>query len=63
MMVSLKEGQTIEQYVADATKPDAGFYAGVTLPRFIPRAEYRNGLGTSQLTARGVVDAPVAPRR
>lgn len=60
MMASLKEGQTIEQYVADATRPDARFFSSVTLPRFVPKAQYRNGLGASRFTARGVVDAPPA---
>jgi hypothetical protein len=58
MMVSLKEGQSIEQYIADATRPDASFYKGIALAKFIPKAQYRHGLGASELTARGVIDAP-----
>jgi hypothetical protein len=57
MMLSLKEGQTTEQAVSESTKPDEHFFVNITLPKFVPKAQYKNGLGTSQLGARGVVDA------
>jgi hypothetical protein len=54
LMLSLKEGQSTEQAVAEATRPDAGFFENVNLPKFVAKAKYKNGLGTSNLTASGV---------
>ncbi|MDB5302719.1 MAG: hypothetical protein JWM97_268 [Phycisphaerales bacterium] len=51
-MLSMKQGQTIEQAVAEAMKPSAGFFEKTRVPGYVPKSQ--GGLGKSSLTAAGV---------
>src|SRR5205814_1764609 len=50
-LTTLKEGQTIEQSVAEHMVPNIGFLQSVNIPAYLPRS--RTGLGTSKLTVSG----------
>ncbi|HEX4796321.1 MAG TPA: Tudor-knot domain-containing protein [Humisphaera sp.] len=49
--MTLKQGQTIEQAVAEHMVPNAGFFQSLNIPAYLPRS--KNGLGTSKLTITG----------
>ncbi|MDB5331317.1 MAG: hypothetical protein JWP03_2468 [Phycisphaerales bacterium] len=51
-MLMMKQGQTIEQGVAEAMKPSAGFFENSRVPDYVPKSQ--GGLGKSKLTAAGV---------
>ncbi len=54
--LTLKEGQTINQAVAEHMVPNIGFFQSVNTPAYLPRS--RTGLGTSKLTASGAQAMP-----
>ncbi len=54
-MLHLQEGQTIEQAVAEYTKPNLAFFLNTPLPRMLARPGKHNGAyGVSKLTAQGM---------
>ena len=55
MMPMIKKGQSIEDAVAEAMKPTAYFFVDVTVPQLVPKAQFKDGMGKSQLTAKGVI--------
>ena len=55
--ISLKQGQTAQEAVAEQMKPSPRYFAGVRVPRHIPKTP--GGLGASDLTADGA--KPVRP--
>lgn len=59
MLISLKEGQSINEAIAEQMKPTAKFYDGIRIPRFVPKVP--GGFGTSDLTASGAKPVKAAP--
>ena len=57
--LSLKQGQTAQEAVAEQMNPSPRFFAGVRIPRFIPKTP--GGFGASQLTATGAQPAKPNP--
>lgn len=54
-MLHLQEGQTIEQALAEYTKPDIAFFLNAPIPRMLARPGKHNGAyGVSKLTAQGM---------
>jgi hypothetical protein len=54
-MLHLEEGQTIEQALAEYTKPDLSFFLNTPLPRMLARPGKHNGAyGVSKLTVQGM---------
>ena len=54
-MLHLQEGQTIEQALAEYTKPDIAFFLNTPIPRMLARPGKHNGAyGVSKLTAQGM---------
>lgn len=53
LFLRLKEGQTIQDAVNEASKPNLAFFKHARLPKYVPKP-LKNVLGTSYLTANGV---------
>ncbi|MDB5354889.1 MAG: hypothetical protein JWN24_1342 [Phycisphaerales bacterium] len=51
-MLMMKQGQTIDQAVAEAMKPSSAFFEMTRIPDYVPKTS--GGMGTSKLTAAGV---------
>jgi WD40 repeat protein len=60
MMVQIKAGETAQQAVDAARKPNYGFFLNAALPRIVPKPGQKNGFGESDLTATG--PQPATPR-
>lgn len=56
-MLMMKKGQTVEQAVAEATKPSALFFTKARIPKYVPKS--KTGFGTSRLTPAGLQNASV----
>ncbi|MFN7768398.1 MAG: SHD1 domain-containing protein [Planctomycetaceae bacterium] len=54
--LSLKEGQTLQQALAQYQKPNVKFFTQVNLPRYVARPHPSGAYGHSELSAKGVVD-------
>jgi hypothetical protein len=50
-VVQLKEGQTIEQVIAEQSKPDLLFFSRVQIPRYLQKPSDKPWLGDSELRA------------
>lgn len=59
-MVILKEGQTVQEEIDRWQRPNPGFFAEVKLPAKIIDPANRDGLGTTNVTTRGLVVADIA---
>jgi len=55
-MLSLKEGQTVQQALAQYQKPNVKFFTQVKLPKYVARPHPSGAYGHSELSAKGVVD-------
>lgn len=54
-MITLKEGQSVQQAMEAQSKPDVeSFFKGVTVPSYLAKAVDGMGVGTSSLGAKGV---------
>ncbi|HWE95934.1 MAG TPA: hypothetical protein VG269_18370 [Tepidisphaeraceae bacterium] len=51
-MLMMKQGQTVDQAVAEAMKPSPIFFEKTRVPDYVPKSQ--GGLGKSKLTAAGV---------
>jgi len=49
-----KEGESTQATVSKYVQPDPKYFANVKIPPYLLKAEYRDGLGKSSLTARGL---------
>ena len=54
MMLHLKKDQSVDQAVQESMQPRTQFFLGVQLPPRVPKAQYKDGLGASTLTERGI---------
>ena len=54
--VMLKEGQSISDAVNEYIKPSSSLFLGATFPRQILKPEAANGLGSSLITSKGIVN-------
>jgi hypothetical protein len=54
-VVRLKEGETAQAEVEKWQKPHPEFFDGVKIPDRILDPKYRNGLGTTLVTNRGLI--------
>jgi hypothetical protein len=61
-IVVLKEGQTVQEEVDRWQKPNPGFFDTVDISDRIMDPAKRNGLGTTQVTNRGLVQGSRDPR-
>ena len=57
-ILTLSRGQTIEQALAEWMMPNTSFLMSVQIPKNIPKAKYKGGLGSTTLTERGIAPAP-----
>jgi hypothetical protein len=53
-MLSIKDGESAQQAVNRTVKPSANIFTGALLPGRILKAEFRQGLGTSKITDKGL---------
>ena len=56
-MLMMKQGQSVDQAVAEAMKPSPAFFEA-KIPRYVPKN--KNGAGTSRLGPAGVQNAGAA---
>jgi hypothetical protein len=56
ILLTARAGQSMQDAARAYEKPDLGFFANLPLPRQIVNPKHREGLGSSQLTAAGIVD-------
>ncbi len=54
-MLRLQEGQSIEQAVRDAVRPNLKFFLGLKVPAYVVKPTGRSSYGQSTLTGRGPV--------
>ena len=54
-MIQLREGESLQQKIAETQKPNLGFFSTTDVPESIINPEFRTGLGTSVITNRGLV--------
>jgi hypothetical protein len=62
-LLHLQEGETVQDAVKRYEKPDAGFFARLTLPPRIPKPEISAQVGRSVLTNGQWQDLKVSSRR
>ena len=58
MHLQMKEGQTVQEALAEYQKPSLGFFSQVSLPVYLARPPEHGAYGFSQLTSQGVVNTP-----
>jgi hypothetical protein len=58
MHLQMKEGQTVQEALAEYQKPSLGFFSQVSLPVYLARPPEHGAYGFSQLTPQGVVNTP-----
>jgi len=56
--VSLREGNSIQGEVSSYQKANPGFFEQVDIPAELIDPKYKNGLGTTQVTTRGLIPQP-----
>ncbi|MEX1039390.1 MAG: SHD1 domain-containing protein [Pirellulaceae bacterium] len=49
-----KEGESTQAAVSKYTQPDPKYFVNVKIPPYLLKAEYRDGLGKSRVTAKGL---------
>jgi hypothetical protein len=54
MMITLKEGQTAQDYLNQFAKPNYAFFSNATLPEYVPLPREKEGFGESTLTIKGI---------
>lgn len=52
--ISAQAGKTTQQIVNEKVKPSSQFFVEARLPREVVKPEYRQGFGTSRVTADGL---------
>jgi len=63
MALQIKEGQTVQEALAEYQKPSLGFFREVSLPVYLARPAEHGAYGFSTLTPQGVVNTqPPVPR-
>jgi hypothetical protein len=60
-MVSIKAGQSVQDAVAEAQKPNYSLFYNPNVPSYIPVPREKEGFGESNLTVRGLQPAKVGP--
>ena len=54
-MITLREGESLQQKIDENQKPNIGFFSTTDIPEAIINPAFRTGLGTSVITNRGLV--------
>ena len=61
MFMSLRQGETAQGKVDQAQVPNVSFFKGADIPSRIIHKDYRRGLGTTQVTTRGLIAGDLKP--
>ncbi|WP_158545354.1 SHD1 domain-containing protein [Bremerella cremea] len=61
MFMTLREGETAQSKVSESQIPNVSFFKYADIPSRIIHKDYRRGLGTTQVTTRGLIAGALKP--